>query len=44
MPDEDIVTEHIEILDALIEGSAERAERAVQVHLRNAGSYLLGLT
>ena len=41
---DDIITEHIEILDALIEGNAERAEKAVQVHLRNAGSYLLGLT
>jgi len=41
---DEILTEHIEILDALIEGDAERAERAVQAHLRNAGSYLLGLT
>ena len=40
----EIFTEHIEILDALIEGNAERAEKAVQDHLRNAGAYLLGLT
>lgn len=41
---DEILGEHIEILDALIEGNAERAEKAVQIHLRNAGAYLLGLT
>jgi DNA-binding GntR family transcriptional regulator len=41
---DEILVEHIEILDALIEGNAERAEKAVQIHLRNAGAYLLGLT
>jgi len=40
---DEILTEHIEILDALIEGNAERAEKAVQDHLRNAKAYLLGL-
>jgi len=39
-----IFSEHIEIFDALIEGNADRVENAVQVHLRNAGAYILGLT
>jgi DNA-binding GntR family transcriptional regulator len=39
-----IILEHTEILDAIIEGDAERAELAVQNHLRNAAAYLLGLT
>lgn len=41
---ESILNEHIEILNALVEGDAERAEKAVQTHLRNAAAYLLGLT
>ena len=41
---DEILAEHIVILDALIAGDAEKAEKAVQVHLRNAGAYLLGLT
>lgn len=41
---ENMLNEHIEILDALIEGNAKRAEKAVQTHLRNAAAYLLGLT
>ena len=41
---ENMLTEHIEILDALIEGNADRAEAAVQKHLRNAAAYLLGLS
>ena len=40
----ELVDEHLEILDAIIEGNGERAELAVQNHLRNAGAYLLGLT
>jgi DNA-binding GntR family transcriptional regulator len=36
--------EHLEILDAIIEGNGERAELAVQNHLRSAAAYLLGLT
>ena len=40
----ELIEEHIEILDAIIEGSGERAEMAVQNHLRNAAAYLLGLT
>lgn len=41
---ENILTEHIEILDAFIEANPEKAEKAVQNHLRNAASYVLGLT
>lgn len=41
---ENMLTEHIEILDALIEGNAEGAELAVQNHLRNAAAYLFGLS
>ncbi len=40
----ELVTEHIEILDAIIEGNGDRAELAVQKHLRSAAAYLLGLT
>jgi len=40
---ENMITEHIEILDAVIERNSERAELAVQKHLRNAAAYLLGL-
>ncbi|SFN05683.1 GntR family transcriptional regulator [Thermodesulforhabdus norvegica] len=40
---EEILTEHLNILDALIEGNPEKAERAVQVHLRNAAAFLMGL-
>ena len=41
---DELQREHAEILDALIEGDAERAELAVQNHLRSAAVYLLGLT
>lgn len=37
------MAEHLEIFDALIEGNAERAEKAVQTHLRNFAAELLGL-
>ena len=40
----ELVDEHLEILDAIIEGNGEQAELSVQNHLRNAGAYLLGLT
>ena len=40
----ELIEEHFEILDAIIEGSGDRAEMAVQNHLRNAAAYLLGLT
>jgi DNA-binding GntR family transcriptional regulator len=39
----EMVDEHFEILDAIIEGSGDRAELAVQNHLRSAAAYLLGL-
>jgi DNA-binding FadR family transcriptional regulator len=39
-----LLTEHIAILDALIEKNPERAEMAVQNHLRNAAAYLLRLS
>jgi DNA-binding GntR family transcriptional regulator len=40
----ELVFEHLEILDAIIEGNGERAELSVQNHLRSAAAYLLGLT
>ena len=39
-----LVAEHLEILDAIIEGNGDRAELAVQNHLHTAAAYLLGLT
>jgi DNA-binding GntR family transcriptional regulator len=39
-----LVVEHLEILDAIIEGNGDRAELAVQNHLHSAAAYLLGLT
>ena len=41
---DELIGEHLEILDAIIEGNGDRAETAVQNHLRNAAAYLLGLT
>ena len=41
---DELVTEHIAILDALTDGDGDRAEQAVQNHLHNAAAYLLGLT
>ena len=40
----EIRNEHIAILDALIEGDADIAEQQVQMHLRNAAAYLMGLS
>jgi DNA-binding GntR family transcriptional regulator len=40
----EILSEHTAILDAIVERDGERAEQAVQRHLRNAGSFLIGLT
>jgi DNA-binding GntR family transcriptional regulator len=40
----EILTEHTAILDAIVEGDAERAEQMVQRHLRNAGAFVIGLT
>lgn len=39
-----LLSEHITILDALVENNPERAELEVQNHLRNAAAYLFGLT
>jgi len=39
----EIIGEHTAMLDAIVEGDAERAEKAVQSHLRNAGAFLIGL-
>ena len=39
----EIIGEHAAMLDAIVEGDAERAEKAVQSHLRNAGAFLIGL-
>jgi DNA-binding GntR family transcriptional regulator len=40
----DILSEHTAILDAIVEGDPQRAEQMVQRHLRNAGTFLLGLS
>lgn len=40
----ELIEEHLEILDAIIDRDGDRAEMAVQNHLRNAAAYLLGLT
>ena len=39
-----IYDEHQEIINALISGDAERAEKMVQNHLNSASNYLIGLT
>ncbi|HUI69515.1 MAG TPA: GntR family transcriptional regulator [Spirochaetia bacterium] len=39
----EILVEHAAVLEAIVEGNAERAEHAVQDHLSNAGSFLTGL-
>jgi DNA-binding GntR family transcriptional regulator len=39
----EILTEHVGILEAIVAGDAEGAERMVQQHLRNAGAFLMGL-
>jgi DNA-binding GntR family transcriptional regulator len=39
----EILREHAEVLEAIVAGDAERAEQAVQRHLRNAGMFLIGL-
>jgi len=41
---ENMLSEHIEILDAIIDGDPERSEKAIQNHLRTAATYVLGLT
>jgi DNA-binding GntR family transcriptional regulator len=39
----EILGEHQAMLEAIVEGDAERAEQAVQRHMRNAGLFLIGL-
>ena len=39
----EILAEHAAMLDAIVDGDAERAEQNVQRHLRNAGAFLIGL-
>jgi DNA-binding GntR family transcriptional regulator len=40
----EIISEHVAILDAIIEGDPERAQQAVRIHLQNAGAFLLRLS
>jgi DNA-binding GntR family transcriptional regulator len=39
----EILGEHTAMLEAIVAGDAERAEQAVQRHLRNAAAFLIGL-
>ena len=39
-----LIQEHIQILDAFIDGEGEKAELAVQTHLRNAAAHFMGLS
>ena len=41
---DEMLSEHLEIFNALIESDVDRAEKAVKDHLRKAGAYILGLT
>jgi DNA-binding GntR family transcriptional regulator len=40
----EILSEHMAILDAIVDGDADGAEQRVQQHLRNAGAFLIGLS
>ena len=40
----EIISEHLAILDAILEGDPDRAEQAVRKHLQNAGAFLMGLS
>ena len=40
----EIISEHVGILDAILEGDPDRAEQAVRKHLQNAGAFLMGLS
>jgi DNA-binding GntR family transcriptional regulator len=40
----EIISEHVGILDAILEGDPERAEQTVRKHLQNAGAFLMGLS
>ncbi len=39
----DIISEHIAVLDAVLAGDPEEAERSMATHLRNANAFLTGL-
>jgi GntR family transcriptional regulator, rspAB operon transcriptional repressor len=41
---EELIREHIHILNAFIDGDGEKAELAVQTHLRNAAAHFMGLS
>lgn len=41
---DELIREHIQILDAFLDGDAEKAEQAVQTHLRNAAAHFMGLS
>jgi DNA-binding GntR family transcriptional regulator len=40
----EIISEHLRILDAILEGDPDRAEQTVRQHLQNAGAFLMGLS
>jgi len=40
----EIISEHIGILDAILEGDPDRAEQVVRKHLQNAGAFLIRLS
>ena len=40
----EIISEHVGILDAILEYDPDRAEQAVRKHLQNAGDFLIGLS
>jgi len=40
----EIISEHLGILDAILESDPDRAEQAVKKHLQNAGAFLMGLS
>jgi DNA-binding GntR family transcriptional regulator len=41
---EELIREHIHILDAFMDRDGEKAELAVQTHLRNAAAHFMGLS
>ena len=41
---EELIREHIHILDAFMDRDSEKAELAVQTHLRNAAAHFMGLS
>jgi DNA-binding GntR family transcriptional regulator len=40
----EIVAEHLDILDSILEGDPNRAEQSVKKHLQNAGAFIMGLS